>query len=217
MSEMRDILARLDGVKTTARDSGDPNAMLSILSRLDESLGKEQKSVNQLGPEFKPKTTPVLTAKTDPKNPLAGKLVGASESKIEEDTMAEDILAQVKAGLADYLRGLEDKPCDSNIFSAPRDREISKRVKIDRDLIPRQDPVKRAREVVITQAPVKTIKIDGVNECGIYGDEQNGFEIRRGDRTLPTRFSALDQAVAAAELYGAHRKTNGNPDYREEK
>lgn len=194
MSEMHDILKRLQMV---------------------ESLDKNQKKVNQLGAEFKPKTSAVLTAKTDPKNPMGGKLVGGCEESVEKDeAVAEDILAQVKKGLDDYLKGLSDKPSDSHIFDRPSDRDLAKRVKIDRDLIPQKDSPKKE----IKFGPVKTIKIDDVNECGIYGDEDLGFEIRRGDKVLPTKFKAIDHAIAAADAYAAMRRSqNSNPDYREEK
>ena len=220
MSSMKDILSRFDSAHTAssaAVDSQNTESMKSILMRLTvaESLDSQQKSVDQLSATFKPKTTPVLTAKKDPKNPMAGKLVGSCE---EEKAVAEDILAQVKQGLADYLKGLDQKPQDSHIFKQAADRDIGSRVKIDRDLIPQKDPVKHAREVVLTQSPVKTIKLDDVTECGIYGDETAGFEIRRGDRVLPTRFKALDQAIAAAELFAARRRQDSDQsDYREEK
>lgn len=238
MSDMKNILAAFDSAsksKSTAATKGESGSMLDILTRFtlaesgqssNESLDKNQKSVNQLSATFKPKTVSVLTAKTDPKNPMAGKLVGGCEESVENDKeVAEDLVTSMKRSLDDYLRGMEDKESDNHIFSAPKDREIGKRVKIDRDLIPKatvssSEPTPKKAVAIVKNfdVPVKTIQIDDINECGIYGDEENGFEIRRGHKVLPTRFDSIDHASAAAEAFSAMRQSrNNNPDYREEK
>lgn len=182
---------------------------------LNDSLDKNQKSVNQLSATFKPKTVAVLTAKTDPKNPMAGKLVGGCEESVENDKeVVEDLVTKMKRSLDDYLRDLDDKVKDTHILPPAPDRDLGKHVKIDRDLIPKS----KEKKAVNYESPIKTIQIDDMNECGIYGDEDTGFEIRRGDKSLPTRFDSVDHATAAAETYAAMRKArNSNPDYREEK
>jgi hypothetical protein len=83
-----------------AQDHNDIYTIVERLRILEEGLDKNQRSVNQLGPTFKPKTVAVLTAKKDPKNPMAGKLVGGDESveheaAVLEADMAEDVLAKV--------------------------------------------------------------------------------------------------------------------------
>ena len=52
----------------------------------------------------------------------------------------------------------------------------------------------------------------------MHGDEQEGFEIRRAGRCLPTRFKNLDEAEMAVKMF-AHRRRKGNEsqDYMEEK
>ena len=67
-------------------------------------------------------------------------------------------------------------------------------------------------------APVKTYAMeDGVAlEC--WGNERDGFEIRRGGRSLPSRFKNLDHADMAVKLYQRHRaKNNLDQDYIEER
>jgi len=68
-----------------AQDHNDIYTIVERLRMLEEGLNANQKSVNQLGATFKPKTVAVLTAKQDPKNPMAGKLVGGCEESVEHD------------------------------------------------------------------------------------------------------------------------------------
>ena len=90
----------------------DHNDIYSIVERLrmlEEGLDKNQKSVNQLSATFKPKTVAVLTAKTDPKNPMAGKLVGSDESVEKESPMleadmAEDVIEKVKRSFTEFIK-----------------------------------------------------------------------------------------------------------------
>ena len=69
------------------------------------------------------------------------------------------------------------------------------------------------------EAPVKTVAFEDGSTCDIYGDQRRGFEIRRGDRRLPTRFKDLDHAQMAADMYRAKRAANSQDlgqDYVEE-
>lgn len=81
-----------------AQDHNDIYSIVERLRILEEGLDKNQKSVNQLSATFKPKTVAVLTAKKDPKNPMAGKLVGGNESvesdeePLDEAITSEDVL-----------------------------------------------------------------------------------------------------------------------------
>jgi hypothetical protein len=88
-----------------AQDHNDIYSIVERLRVLEEGLDKNQKSVNQLGATFKPKTVAVLTAKKNPKNPLGGKLVGGCEESVAN----EDVLEKVKKSLADYLSNVADE------------------------------------------------------------------------------------------------------------
>lgn len=210
----------------------DHNDIYSIVERLrilEEGLDKNQKSVNQLGATFKPKTVAVLTAKTDPKNPMADKLVGGCEESeeldeepLEEAITSEDVLDKVKASFADYLKNVADKiNTDSDLKDKNKDDGgIKKKDKRDRDLISKQPEVAEADpvtlETALLPAPIKTI----TNECGlweVHGNERDGFEIRRGRRVLPSRFKNLDEAEMALEMF-AHRmrKQDESQDYIDE-
>jgi hypothetical protein len=61
------------------------------------------------------------------------------------------------------------------------------------------------------QAPQATFEMaDGVAlEC--WGDDDTGYELRRGDKTLPSRFKNMDDAGMAVKLYQA-RKQQQRPE-----
>jgi hypothetical protein len=53
-------------------------------------------------------------------------------------------------------------------------------------------------------------------EC--YGDEKRGFEIRHGERKLPTRFRNVNDADMAVKIFQKrNNKPQGNQDYLEER
>jgi hypothetical protein len=191
---------------------------------LEEGLNANQKSVNQLSATFKPKTVAVLSAKKDPKNPMAGKLVGGNESveadeePLEEAITSEDVLDKVKQSFADYLKNVADEiKQDTDLKDKKHeDSDLKKKDKRDRDLIAKED----ATPVDIAPvAPIKTI----TNECGlweVHGDDAQGFQIHRGGQALKSRFKTLDEAEMALEMFNARRRArqpDENADYLEEK
>ena len=208
-----------------AQDHNDIYSIVERLRILEEGLDKNQRSVNQLSATFKPKTVAVLTAKTDPKNPMAGKLVGGCEEseELEEAAVAEDVLEKVKKSFADYLSNiadeikqdtdLKDKKNDDTDIKAKdtKDRTLVAKQTEDSELgsalsgvIPAAQPAGEPGVSMKETAPVKTV----ANECGlweVHGDEPGGFEIHREGRCLPTRFKTLDEAEMALKMF-AHRQ-----------
>ena len=225
-----------------AHDHNDIYTIVERLRILEEGLNTNQKSVNQLSATFKPKTVAVLTAKTDPKNPMAGKLVGGCEESEELDEtvleadMSEDVLDKVKKSFTDFIKSVEDKIEDSDIKEKKTgDSDLKSKDKKDRDLVakekevdeselgsamsgivPAEQPAGEPGVSIKESHPVKTL----TNECGLWemhGNEHEGFEIRRGGRSLPTRFKNLDEAEMALEMF-AHRmrKQDESQDYIDE-
>jgi hypothetical protein len=224
-----------------AQDHNNIYTIVERLRTLEEGLDKNQRSANQLSATFRPKTVAVLTAKQDPKNPMAGKLVGGCEesTELEEAIAKEDVLDRVKASFADYLKTVTDEiRQDSDLRDKKKeDSDIKEKNTQDRTLVAKQQKIKETDSelssalsgivpaaqpagepgVSIKEAgPVKTI----ANECGlweVHGDESTGFEIRRGQRPLPTRFRNLDEAEMALEIFAARqRKHNDTADYVDE-
>lgn len=213
----------------------DHNDIYSIVERLrilEEGLDKNQRSVNQLSATFKPKTVAVLTAKTDPKNPMAGKLVGGCEEdkEVEEDAgmtwdgvspdtkefTSEDVLEKVTKSFTDYLKSIADEiKQDSDLKDKKHeDTDIKKKDKQDRDLVAKQ--VQEYGTNLPEGNPCKII----TNECGLWemhGDEKSGFEIRHGNKKLPTRFRNLDEAELALEMFmNRRKKIDDSQDYIDE-
>jgi len=62
------------------------------------------------------------------------------------------------------------------------------------------------------QAPQATFEMaDGIAlEC--WGDDQQGYELRRGDKTLPSRFKNMDDAGMAVKLYQARKQKQQRPE-----
>ena len=215
----------------------DHNDIYSIVERLrilEEGLNTNQKSVNQLSATFKPKTVAVLTAPKDPKNPMAGKMVGGceeseelDEESLDEAITSEDVLDKVKQSFADYLKNVADEiKQDTDLKDKKKeDTDLKSKDKKDRDLIaklaedadpselatalsgtiPAEQPAGEEGVSIKEDAPVKTI----TNECGlweVHGNDKSGFEIRHGNRKLPTRFKNLDEAELALEMFNSRRK-----------
>ena len=152
----------------------------------------------------------------------------ASEGKVEEDT-----LGKVKQSFADYLKNITDEiKQDSDLKDKKKgDNDLKAKDKKDRDLvtkeeselgsamsgeIPAEQPAGEPGVSIKEAAPVKTI----TNECGlweVHGDEHSGFEIRHGNRRLPTRFKNLDEAELALEMFNVRqRKKDEAQDYIDE-
>jgi hypothetical protein len=221
----------------------DHNNIYTIVERLrilEEGLDKNQRSVNQLSATFKPKTVAVLTAKTDPKNPMAGKLVGGCEEseELDETTVAEDVLDKVKKSFADYLSNIADEiKQDTDLKDKKHgDSDIKEKDKQDRDLvakkneevdnteigaalsgeIPAEQPPGEEGVSVKEMTAVKTVN----NECGlweVYGDNATGFEIRHGNRAMKSKFKTIDEAEMALEIFNRRqRRRDDSQDYIDE-
>lgn len=202
-------------------------------------LNKQQKSVDQLPALFKPKDiSPTLTKKPYQKHPMDGKLVGDSveptKSPLEEamQEVEEDMLSKVKRSFVDYLERLEDKnKIDAHLVRKAKDEldiandpdpenESDEEIEEDPtqqdfDIVPAQSPIENP---TLAEAPVKTYAMEDGSMLECYGDEEQGFEIRHGERSLPTRFRNVNDADMAVKIFQKRNRTpQGNQDYIEEK
>ena len=222
------------------RDHNDIYSIVERLRVLEEGLDKNQRSVNQLSATFKPKTVAVLTAKTDPKNPMAGKLVGSDESVERDDAvleadMAEDVLAKVEKSFKDFIKQAEEQIKDTDIKEKKKeDTDLKNKDLKDRTLKVKDQPVAEdptTQEIPGTtmtsapivnptygeSAPVKSVAFNDDMICEIHGNERDGFEIRRAGRSLPTRFKNIEQAEMALEMFRARlKKQDESQDYLDE-
>lgn len=213
-------------------------------STVKHGLNAQQKSVPQLPALFKPKTISVLGSKKDPKHPMAGYAVGASEGQEHNKEVAEDVLNTVKRTFTEYLKTLEDElktdpdlkdkvivdtdlkgkdktDQDLKVKEAPEAKDPTQTEDSELDsalsgIVPAQQPAGEEGVSIKESSPVKTVN----NECGLWemhGDETNGIEIRRAGRCLPTKFKNLDEATMAIEMFTRRQKpTDESQDYMEE-
>lgn len=222
-----------------SRDHNDIYSIVERLRILEEGLDKNQRSVNQLSATFKPKTVAVLTAKRDPKNPMAGKLVGSDESVEREEAMleadmAEDVLEKVKKSFTDFIKQAEQSIDKEVQEKKQEDTDLKNKDANDRGLKAKDQPVAEdptTQEIpgpTMTSAPVtnptygesapvKSISLTDGMICEIHGNERDGFEIRRGHKSLPTKFKNMEQAEMALEMFRARmQRQDESQDYLDE-
>ena len=227
MSSSADIRSILDRLATVEEGKLTP-------VNVKHGLNKQQKSADQLPALFKPRDiSPTLTKKPYQKHPMDGKLVGDSieptKSPLEEamQEVEEDMLSKVKRTFVDYLERLEDdNKIDSHlvrkakdeldIANDPENEEIEEDpTQQDFDIVPAQAPIENP---TLAEAPVKTYPMEDGSMLECYGDEAKGFEIRHGERRLPTRFRNVNDADMAVKIFQKrNNRPKGNQDYLEER
>jgi hypothetical protein len=226
--------------------TGDIRSILDRLNALegkitppsvDKGLNPQQKSVNQLPALFKPKEISVLGTKKDPTHPMHKELVGDSvepKGNALEEAMVEieeDMLSKVKRDLTTYLDQLEKSvKVDRDLKDKAVDA-IEKKQAEESDQEVAEDPTTQDLTVDAPAAPVenpvlpeaaKIIALEDGTVFEVHGNEVEGFEIRHGERTLPTRFPKLDHAQMAVDLFRSRKAkqapvvTGGVQDYIDE-
>jgi hypothetical protein len=208
------------------------------------SQNPQQKSVHQLPALFKPgKGGPILGGNPNKPAVTKGYFVGAESEEKDEESLEEaqaneeKLLDKVKKSFIDYLDSVEDtvaKKKDRDIGDKPESKDIGKKA-ADKDIVvkakeleedPTQEPAPADTPAAQIQeptyaaqpaAPVKTITLEDGRICEIHGDEHTGFEIRHGNRKLPSRFRNLDHATMAMEMWQARcRQQDDSADYVDE-
>lgn len=69
----------------------------------------------------------------------------------------------------------------------------------------------------VSESPVKTYTMEDGTCLECWGDDDNGYEIRHGDRSLPNKFNNVDHADMAVKIYQNRKRQALNQDYIEEK
>jgi len=201
-------------------------------------LNKQQKSVPQLPALFKPENISPVLGSDNQKKPLGKNMVGDSiKSSMLARHMSEideDMLSRVKQDLGQYLDYLEAKKDDD---IADKKKHL---VRLAAQQVQDRNPAKAGNqdEYSETQEPMlsgtammtpvsvgestlaKTFTMEDGTCLECHGDDDSGFEIRLGDRVLPSRFRSMDDVEMAVNMFIAHRR--GQPqdpsdDYLEEK
>jgi len=211
-------------------------------------LNKQQQGVPQLPALFKPHNiSTTLTKKPYQKHPADGYMVGDSveprKPSLEEamQEVEEDMVSRVKGQFADYLEKLEkENKLDSHLVNKAKhdldigdDKEVDENATWDQDVQPIGDPADTevahgveddlAAAVAkpaapMSESPAKTYTLEDGTCLECWGDDDNGYEVRHGERSLPTRFPRIDHADMAVRLFQKRRqKQDLSQDYIEEK
>lgn len=187
--------------------SGDIKSILERLAALEgkitpvklgHGLNKQQQGVPQLPALFKAKDiSPTLAKKPYQQHPAAGYMVGEEQTALAETmrNVEEDMLGKVKRDFIDYLERLEDKALRQVHKQHHGDQELQAKAK--------QDIQTSAPET--ESAPVKTYFMEDGTALECWGNERDGFEIRRGKHRMPTKFRNLDHADIAVKLFQKKR------------
>ena len=209
-------------------------------------LNKQQQGVPQLPALLKPKNiSPTLTKKPYQAHPLDGYMVGENALAEAMQEVEEDMISRVKGQFADYLEKLEkENHLDSRLVRKAKaelnidddqqtEDEVEENATWDQDVQPVGDPgdteVAHGLENDIATAvsqptaplgesPARTYTLEDGTCLEAYGNDESGYEVRHGERSLPTRFPRIDHADMAVKLFQKRRqKQNLSQDYIEEK
>lgn len=221
--------------------SDDIRSILDRLATVEGKLSPAQQKVPQLPALFKPKHIRALGAKTDPKHPMDGYMVGDSIEPTKtalEEAMAEieeDMISKVKKDLTQYLdklekkvsldRDLKDKAQDA-VEKGEAEEGVEEEIDTDPAAIhgpsdPLDSETGHSIEMGVAdklaapqapQAPQATFEMADGSCLECWGDDDTGYELRRGDKTLPSRFKNLDDAGMAVKLYQARKQRQQRPE-----
>jgi hypothetical protein len=205
-------------------------------------LNKQQQGVPQLPALLKPRNiSPTLTKKPYQAHPLDGYMVGENALAEAMQEVEEDMVSRVKGQFRDYLEKLEkENKLDSHLVNKAKhdldigdDGEVDENATWDQDVQPIGDPadteVAHGLENDIATAvsqptaplgesPARTYTLEDGTCLEAYGDDESGYEVRHGERSLPTRFPRIDHADMAVKLFQKRRqKQDLSQDYIEER
>jgi len=176
---------------------------------------------------------------------LVGDSVEPRKPSLEEamQEVEEDMVSRVKGQFADYLEKLEkENHLDSHLVNKAKhdldigdDQEMDE-AEWDQDVAPIGDPADTevahgvedhlAADVAapaapmsaVSESPVKTYTLEDGTCLECWGDDESGYEVRHGERSLPTRFPRIDHADMAVRLFQKRRqKQDLSQDYIEER
>jgi hypothetical protein len=192
--------------------------------------------------------SPTLTKKPYQAHPLDGYMVGENSLAEAMQEVEEDMISRVKGQFADYLEKLEKEnhldsrlvrkaKAELNIDDDPQtEDEVEENATWDQDVQPIGDPADTevahgvedhiaaavaapaAPMSAVSESPVRTYTLEDGTCLECWGDDESGYEVRHGERSLPTRFPRIDHADMAVKLFQKRRqRQDQSQDYIEER
>jgi hypothetical protein len=177
---------------------------------------------------------------------MVGDSVEPRKPSLEEamQEVEEDMVSRVKGQFRDYLEKLEkENKLDTHLVRKAKhdldigdDKEVDENATWDQDVQPIGDPADTevahgvedhiAAAVAapaspmsaVSESPARTYTLEDGTCLEAYGDDESGYEVRHGERKLPTRFPRIDHADMAVKLFQKRRqKQDLSQDYIEER
>lgn len=210
-------------------------------------LNKQQQTVPQLPALLKPRDiSTTLTKKPYQAHPLDGYMVGENALAEAMQEVEEDMISRVKGQFADYLEQLEKEhhldshlvrkaKADLNIDDDPETEadEMEEQATWDADVAPPDGQAGTETSNAIStqvanvvdqptaplgESPVRTYTLEDGTCLECWGNDESGYEVRHGERRLPTRFPRIDHADMAVKLFQKRRQRDDlSQDYIEER
>jgi len=135
---------------------------------------------------------------------------------IEHDIKANPVTA-LGTGTVLGLIGMEEATWDADVapIGDPADTEVAHGVE---DHIAASVAAPAAPMSAVSESPARTYTLKDGTCLECWGDDDNGYEVRHGERKLPTRFPRIDHADMAVKLFQKRRqKQDLSQDYIEER
>jgi len=176
---------------------------------------------------------------------MVGDSVEPRKPSLEEamQEVEEDMVSRVKGQFRDYLEKLEkENKLDSHLVNKAKhdleigdDGEVDENATWDQDVQPIGDPADTevahgvedhiaasvaapAEPMAEYGTPARTYTLEDGTCLEAYGDDESGYEVRHGERSLPTRFPRIDHADMAVKLFQKRRQRQDlSQDYIEER
>ncbi|WP_353483290.1 hypothetical protein [Haliscomenobacter sp.] len=177
---------------------------------------------------------------------MVGDSVEPRKPSLEEamQEVGEDMVSRVKGQFADYLEKLEkENKLDSHLVNKAKhdlnigdDGEVDENATWDQEVQPIGDPADTevahgvedhiaasvaapaAPMSAVSESPARTYTLEDGTCLECYGNDELGYEVRHGERSLPTRFPRIDHADMAVRLFQKRRqKQDLSQDYIEER
>jgi hypothetical protein len=189
-----------------------------------------------------------LTKKPYQAHPLDGYMVGENSLAEAMQEVEEDMVSRVKGQFRDYLEKLEkENKLDSHLVRKAKhdlkigddgevdEQEVEENATWDQDVQPIGDPADTevahgvedhiaaavaapAEPMSEYGAPARTYTLEDGTCLEAYGNDESGYEVRHGERKLPTRFPRIDHADMAVKLFQKRRQRQDlSQDYIEER
>lgn len=195
----------MKGLAVGSNESADPvgPSLAEAMQEVEEDmLSKVKRDLTNYLDALEKKMSGADDGRRDRGTPALDKL--EKKTRIDRDLL-DKAVAAVEKGRAEEA---DAEPDQEPVAEDPTEQEIGAHA----PSTPIQNPT------LPESAPVKTMTMEDGTVLEIHGNEQDGFEIRHGERSLRTRFPRLDHAQMAVDLFRARRAKNDlAQDYIEER